>query len=93
MSKVSSVALLLKDNWAAVQAKCGTDPAELKIAQRIQLGAGEREVNPAVVAEFSDMRNRMFTLFIEAYDDARRAISYLRWHEGDADDVAPSLYA
>jgi hypothetical protein len=34
----------------------------------------------------------MFTQFIQAYDDARRAIAYLRWHEGDADDIAPSLH-
>lgn len=28
-----------------------------------------------------------------AYDDARRAVTYLRWHEDDADEIAPSLYA
>lgn len=94
--ELQTMALLLKDNWATIQGKCGTDPLELenalKLAQRLQLGAGEREVNPAVVAEYSDLRNRMFTLFIEAYDDARRAIQYLRWHEGDAEDIAPTLY-
>jgi len=94
--ELQSVALLVKDNWETVQGRCGTDLAELenalKLAQRLQLGAGEREVNPAVAAEYADMRNRMFTLFITAYDDARRAVQYLRWHEGDADDIAPTLY-
>ena len=93
---LQALALLLKDNWQSVQGRCGTDASELesalKLAQRLQRGAGEREVNPSVVAEFSDIRNRMFTLFITAYDDARRAIGYLRWHEGDADDIAPSLH-
>lgn len=96
-TELQSTALLLKDNWETVQGKCGTDLTELehalKIAQRLQLGAGEREVNPAVLAEFAEMRNRMFTLFIAAYDDARRAVQYLRWHQGDADDIAPTLYA
>ena len=35
------------------------------------------------------MRARAYTLF---YDDARRAVIFLRWHEGDADSIAPSLH-
>jgi hypothetical protein len=90
------LALILKDHWQSVQGRCGTDLAELenalKLAQRLQRGAGEREFNPAIVAEYADIRNRLFTLFIRAYDDARRAIAYLRWEEGDADEIAPSLH-
>ncbi|WP_437293039.1 hypothetical protein [Sorangium sp. So ce426] len=29
---------------------------------------------------------------MHAYDQTRRAIAYLRWNEGDADTIAPSLY-
>jgi hypothetical protein len=90
------LAFILKDNWQGVQGRCGTDLTELenalKLAQRLQRGAGERDFNPAIVAEYADIRNRMFTLFINAYDDARRAIAYLRWNEGDADEIAPSLH-
>jgi hypothetical protein len=32
-------------------------------------------------------------LLANAYDQARRAITYLRWNKGDADLIAPSLYA
>ena len=35
---------------------------------------------------------RAFTLFSRAYDATRGAVTYLRWNEGDADDIAPSLY-
>ena len=35
---------------------------------------------------------RAFALFAKAYDEVRRAIQFLRWHEGDADEIAPSLY-
>jgi hypothetical protein len=38
------------------------------------------------------MRARAYTLFTRAYDDARRAIIFLRWHEGDADSIAPALH-
>jgi hypothetical protein len=29
---------------------------------------------------------------VHAYDQTRRAVIYLRWNEGDADTIAPSLY-
>ena len=45
------------------------------------------------MADAGDIRQRLFTLFVNAYDQARRAVGYLRWNEGDADQIAPSLYA
>jgi hypothetical protein len=95
-TELQAVALLLSDNWEKLQGRCASSEAELeralRISQRLQLGAGEREVNPAVVAVYTELRNRMFTLFIEAYEDARSAIEYLRRHDGDADTIAPTLY-
>jgi hypothetical protein len=38
------------------------------------------------------MRQKAFTLFVRAYDEARRAVQYLRAKAGDADSIAPSLY-
>ena len=35
----------------------------------------------------------MFTLFARRYDQLRRAATYLRWEEGDADSVVPSIFA
>jgi hypothetical protein len=88
---------VLKDNWAAIEGKCATTIVEvdhaLKIAAHLLRLKGQKEQSPAVVAEAADMRTRAFTLFSQAYDDARRAIIYLRWHEDDADTIAPSLYA
>ena len=45
------------------------------------------------MAATADMRQRAFSLFVNVYDQARRAVSHLRWNEGDVDDIAPSLYA
>lgn len=39
-----------------------------------------------------DLRARAFTLFLAAYDEARRAVTFLLWHQGNADEVVPSLY-
>jgi hypothetical protein len=38
-------------------------------------------------------RQRAFTLLVRAYDEVRRAVTFVRWAEGDADTFAPSLYA
>lgn len=38
-------------------------------------------------------RRRALTLAVRAYEEVRRAVQWVRWHEGDADELAPSLYA
>jgi hypothetical protein len=39
----------------------------------------------------ANARARAFTLLLRAYDDARRAVCYLTWHEGTLDEIAPPL--
>jgi hypothetical protein len=82
---------------ATVQGKCATTPAELlhanEIAAQLLKLAGLQEQGPATIAATADIRNRAFTLFVNAYDQVRRAVSYLRWDEGDVDNITPSLYA
>ena len=38
-------------------------------------------------------RQQAYTLFIRAYNDARRAVSYLRAANDDVEDYAPTLFA
>jgi hypothetical protein len=38
-------------------------------------------------------RQQAYTQFVKTYDQVRRVVSFLRWDDGDADDIAPSLYA
>lgn len=40
----------------------------------------------------AELRDRAFTLFIEAYGQVRRAVQYLRWEKDDAECLMPSLY-
>ena len=40
----------------------------------------------------SRVRARAFTLLVRKYDECRRAVVALRWHEGDADAYMPTLY-
>jgi hypothetical protein len=91
------LAALFRENMAQLAGKCATQPAEIQRAEEISASilrtVGLREQGPASIAATQDMRARAFTLFAQVYDQARRAISYLRWNEEDADTVAPSLYA
>jgi hypothetical protein len=91
------LASVLRDGWTRVQGKSGTQLEEVQRADEIAAGilrtVGLREQGTIAVAAATDNRLRAFTLFMNAYDQVRRAASYLRWVEDDADKIAPSLYA
>lgn len=42
--------------------------------------------------EHADLRARIYTLFVNDWSQIRRAVTYFRWNEGDADTLAPSLF-
>lgn len=88
---------VFRANWANVANKCGTTEEELargeKLVSWLIQAVGLKEQGPVERARTANMRMRAFTLFIQAYDDARRAIVYLLGSEKAADAVIPSLYA
>jgi len=92
-----ALSALLRNSWSAIQGKTALTLAEIDqvqvLADRLATAVGVREQGPAIVAEAAAIRQQAFTLFVNAYDLARRAVIFLRWNEGDADDIAPSLYA
>ena len=94
---LNGVASLLRENWARLDGKTPLAIADLdaatRVAQRLIKAVGVKQQAPAVVAAIALERQRAFTLFLRAYDQVRRAVIYLRWNEGDADLVAPSLYS
>lgn len=63
------------------------------IARSITQELGLREQAPIVTAAVSRMRSQAFTLVAKAWDQIRRGVMYLRWNEGDGDEIAPSIYA
>ena len=62
------------------------------LSMRIAVSAERRNGGPAATAAAALDRQRAFTLFARRYDELRRVVTYLRWHQGDADRIAPSLY-
>jgi hypothetical protein len=88
---------ILKEKWSEIRGKCAVQGDELvraeKLAARILRLVGLRGQVPAALAAATELRLRAFTALVTSYDQARRAAIYLRWAEGDADTIAPSLYA
>jgi len=64
-----------------------------ELAQQLVTAVGLKEQSPVGLTTATLVRQQAFTLFTQAYDEARRAIGYLRWHAGDGDTIAPSLWA
>jgi hypothetical protein len=90
-------ASLMMDCWSTIEGKTALTVDEVrhakKLGERLMAAAGHREQGPEVFAEVSVIRQQAFTLLIRGYEEVRRAIAFLRWHEDDVDTIAPSLYA
>lgn len=87
---------VMTTNWAKIQGKSATTVEDLQTASRMSTRlmriVGLREQGPAILAAAADHRLRAFTKMLTVYEDARRAVGYLRARQGDADTIAPSLY-
>jgi hypothetical protein len=88
---------LLRRSWEKIGARTMITIAELAQAEdlsdRLLQALAMRERASNALADAIHTRLQVFTLFVNAYDQVRRAISFLRWLEDDVDAIAPSLYA
>jgi hypothetical protein len=91
---VFTLVQILTDNRQKIQGKTAVEPAELQraqqLAQTLTRALGEREQAPAALEAATSDRDRAFTLFIKAYNDVQRAVSYLEPQR--ADEIAPTVY-
>jgi hypothetical protein len=90
---------LFRERWGELEGKTPLTPSDVERAGELGLalhGAiGRRRVGTdgsAAAGEYEEARLRAFRLFVRAYDQARRAVSYLRWNEGDVEALVPSIY-
>ncbi|MEY4545357.1 MAG: hypothetical protein RL685_1552 [Pseudomonadota bacterium] len=95
-SDVLTLCTVYRDDWTRVEGKTPYTQAELHRlgTQALQMVSvlGLREQAPGTAGEPTLLRQQAFTLFLRAYENARRAVHYLRGKAGDADSLAPSLY-
>lgn len=87
---------VMQSVWPEIQGKTPTTQQDLETASRLATRllrvVGLREQGPARVAEATDLRMRAYTKLLTCYEDARRAVAYLRASTGDADAIAPALH-
>ncbi len=88
---------LMHEVWPTIEGKTALTQAEIEhakdVGEKLVVAAGLREQGPAMVQDVARVRDQAFTLMMRAYDEVRRAVTFLRWKQGDADTIAPSLYA
>jgi len=86
---------MMREAWSRIEGKTPTTLAELEhaeaLADRLLIEVGER--GRPLVKEAQRDRAAAYTLFLRAYRHADRLIEFLRYVEGDADQILPSLYA
>lgn len=88
---------LFRENAAGFDGKVPVTPAQLDawhlLGERLLRLVGVRNEQPARAAQAHADRQRAFTLFDRAYEEGRRAVAFLRWNDGDADALMPSMRA
>ena len=94
-----ALAALFTAGWSQVENKTPVTWAQVEqaaqLGPRILIALGARDQPGLKVADVTspgERRVRAYTLFVRAYDQCRRAATYLRWGEVDADEIAPSLF-
>lgn len=94
-----ALAILLGEVWPSIENKVVIDrkavDRAVPLSAKLQQAIGLREADADPLAERTDARHlraQAFALFVRAYDECRRGVSHLRWHEGDAALIVPSLY-
>lgn len=87
----------LRRRWVDIEGKTPITMAEIDHAEMVNeqlvTAIGARARRPANAAAAALLRQRAFTLVAKAYDEIRRGVLYLRPEPGEADRIAPSLYA
>ena len=90
---LTALAALFRESWGKVSSKTAVERTEIDRAA--ELGPAVLVATAAKKHKNTDteaQRARAFTLLVNAYDACRQALAYLRWKEGDAETLAPSLF-
>ena len=87
---------IYRKNWDTIADRTSVKMEELDqtedLADKIVTAVGEREQASQMTAEATRDRQAAFTIYINAYDEVRSVIGFLRRKQGDVDSIAPSLY-
>jgi hypothetical protein len=89
-----ALAALFSQSWNEIHDKTAISRAQVDeaaaIGPNLLLALSEDPLPKS--GDANDMRHRAFSHLVKTYDELRRAVSFVRWAEGDAESFAPSLY-
>lgn len=96
LSSLLGVINVLRESWPTIQTKTPIVMADLDhadaVASRMSTALTTRQSGTARIAA-AETRVRALSLLVREYELLRRMVSFLRWFDGDADSIVPSLYA
>ncbi|NLY93376.1 MAG: hypothetical protein GXY23_05040 [Myxococcales bacterium] len=90
-----ALSALFAEAWGEIHDKTAIDVREVERAGELGTALLEelhREPPAPEGLSPQEIRARAYTLLANAYDECRRAIAYLRFHERDADRIAPTMF-
>ncbi len=91
-----TIVTVLKEHWPKIEGKTPLTRAALDDAgnRAVELlsAVGVREQGPVEAGRATHLRQKAFRLFVDAYEDARRAVAYVRAPHRDADEITPSFW-
>lgn len=89
-------AILMQNSWQKIEGKTALTAAEVEhamdLGERIVRAAGVRDQAPEAVGDVARIRRQALALLVNAYEEVRRGVTFLRWREDDVETIAPSLY-
>lgn len=95
---LTALAAVFRSAWERVKTKTAVEEDEVaraeEVGMKLALAIGAKEANGAGAGKPADAADRLaraFTLLSVAYNACRRAAAYIRWEQGDVDDLAPPL--
>lgn len=96
-SDVATIVEVLRHCWPALENKTPLTLAQLDElatkAVHLLAAIGLKEQAPRTTGGAALIRQKAFTVFVRSYEETRQAVLFVRSKAGDADSIAPSLYA
>ena len=88
---------LLRQRWPDIESQCWLTDDDLEACTTLAESLTAESAHPGpheghARGSHAELRARAFTLMALSYDEVRRAVTYLRWREGDAIDYAPTMF-
>jgi hypothetical protein len=88
---------VMRDSWKDIAGRTALTIEEVQhakeVGEQLVVAAGHREQIRELAADAARIRQKALALLVRTYDEVRRGVHFVRWHEEDAGTLAPTLYA